>query len=329
MLTRRQNMLETIRGGRPDRFVNQFEALAFTGGNPYESLNRRIQIGGEFVNPWGVTIRYQENTPGPFPVHDEEHKVLKDVARWREFVRAPALDFTEEEWAPFKAYVDTLDRSEVFVTPTVAPGLFEHLHYLMGMGECLANFYLEPESMKELIEYITEWELEYAAMLCRHIRPDAIIHHNDWGSQRSTFLSPAMFEEFLLPSYKRIYSFYKANGVELIVHHSDSYAATLVPYMIEMGVDVWQGCLDTNNVPELIRQYGGRISFMGAINNGVVDVPDWSGEHIAAYVEKTCRECGTLYFIPCCTAGGPSSTYPGVYETVSREIDRMSREMFA
>ena len=30
-------------------------------------------------------------------------------------------------------------------------------------------------------------------------------------------------------------------GVDVIVHHSDSYAATLVPYMIEMGIDVWQG----------------------------------------------------------------------------------------
>ena len=46
-----------------------------------------------------------------------------------------------------------------------------------------------------------------------------------------------MFEEFILPSYKKIYGYYKSHGVELIVHHSDSYAATLVPYMIDMGID--------------------------------------------------------------------------------------------
>ena len=54
-----------------------------------------------------------------------------------------------------------------------------------------------------------------------------------------------MFEEFLLPAYKDIYGCYKENGVELIVHHSDSYAATLVPYMIEMGIDIWQGVMTT------------------------------------------------------------------------------------
>jgi len=67
---------------------------------------------------------------------------------------------------------------------------------------------------------------------------------------------------------------------------------------------------------------------MGAINNGIVDVPDWNDELIASYVEKTCRECGKLYFIPCCTAGGPGSSYPGVYDAVTREINRMSEKMF-
>jgi uroporphyrinogen-III decarboxylase len=182
--------------------------------------------------------------------------------------------------------------------------------------------------MKELIAYITDWELEYAAELCENAHPDVILHHDDWGSQRSTFLSPEMFDEFLLPSVKKIYGYYKSHGVELIVHHSDSFAATLVPRMIEGGIDIWQGCLDTNDLPALIRQYGGQISFMGGINNGVVDMPDWTEEKIAAYVEKTCRACGTLYYIPSCTAGGPATSFPGAYDAVTRQIDRMSGLMF-
>jgi hypothetical protein len=52
-------------------------------------------------------------------------------------------------------------------------------------------------------------------------------------------LSPAMFEEFFLEPYKRVYGFWKANGAEVIIHHSDSYAAELVPFMIEMGVETY------------------------------------------------------------------------------------------
>lgn len=329
MLTKRQNMLETIRGGKPDRFVNQFEALELIFGDPYMKRNMMLSgPGSECVNSWGVTIRYQENTPGPFPVHDEAHKVVKDITKWRETVRAPSLDFPQEEWDAFKPMVDSIDRNEKFATAIVAPGVFEQLHYLMGMDDCLVNFYAEPEAMKELIEYITDWELEYAKLICDNYRPDALLHHDDWGSQRSSFMSPEMFEEFIVPSYKKIYGYYKSHGVELIVHHSDSYAANLVPYMIEMGIDVFQGCINTNNIPELIKKYGGKISFMGGLNNGVLDVHNWTEELIASEVEKVCRECGKLYFIPCLTAGGPGSTYPGVYDAVSRQIDRMSGILF-
>ena len=329
MLTKKQNMLETIRGGAPDRFVNQFEALGLVRGTPYFLHSRGFpQIGTETVNTWGVTMRYQENTPGPFPVHDEEHIALKDVTKWREQVTFPSLDFPQSDWDDCKAQVAQTDRNDKFVTPMIAPGIFDMLHFLMGMEECLISFYTEPEAIKELVDAITDWEMEYAGLLCHHLKPDAFFHHDDWGSHRSTFLSPEMFDEFIFPSYRKLYGFLKSQGVEVIIHHSDSYAATLVPYMIDMGIDVFQGCVDTNNVPELIRQYGSKISFMGAINNGIVDVPNWTDELIAETVESVCRECGKLYFIPCCTAGGAVSSYPGVYDAVTREIDRMSKEMF-
>ena len=101
-----------------------------------------------------------------------------------------------------------------------------------------------------------------------------------------------MFAEFLVPAYKKLYGFYKENGVELIVHHSDSYAANLVPHMIEIGIDIWQGVLSTNNIPELIEKYGGKISFMGGIDNGKVDFEGWTPELIAQEVESLQRMPG-------------------------------------
>ena len=60
-------------------------------------------------------------------------------------------------------------------------------------------------------------ELGYAKLLCDNFQPDALLHHDDWGSHRSSFISPEMFEEFIVPAYKKIYGFYKANGVDIIV----------------------------------------------------------------------------------------------------------------
>jgi hypothetical protein len=338
MLTKRQNLLETIRGGNPDRFVNQYEAFECAPDIPMFKMlfANPVTLAFPFPNPgdpptkngWGVTISWPANVPGPFPVHDEEHKVLKDITKWKETVKAPSLDYPQAEWDKFKPMSDAVDRNEVFATYIYAPGVFEQLHYLMGMDDCLLAFYEEPEALKELIDYIVDWEVGYAKLICENYHPDAIFHHDDWGSYKSSFLSPQMFAEFFVPAYQKIYGTYKSNGVELVIHHSDSYAANLVPSMIEMGIDIWQGCSTTNNVPELIKQFGGKISFMGDIDNGVVDREDWTPELIAKEVRRACETNGKLYFIPNTTMGGPMSSYPGVYEETSKAIDKMSKEMF-
>ena len=77
-----------------------------------------------------------------------------------------------------------------------------------------------------------------------------------------------------------------------------------------------------------MKKYGGQISFMGDINNGVCDVADWTPELIEREVRRACETNGKHYFIPCLTAGGPGSTFPGVYECVSENINRMSRLLF-
>ena len=328
MLTKRQNLLETIHGGHPDRFVNQYEYMQQIFDPSLLNALGNCPRGSTAVNGWGVTIEFPDYVPGPFPVTTPDKVVIKDIEHWRDYVKAPTTEFPEEAWKPFVDQAAAVDRNEVFVAPFVAPGIFEKLHYLMGMEECMMAFYENPDEMHELVDFLTDWEIAGAKEVIAHLHPDALFHHDDWGSQKSTFLSPEMFREFILPAYKKIYGFWKDNGVQLIVHHSDSYAATLVPCMIEAGVDIWQGVMSTNNVPELIRKYGGQISFHGGIDNGRVDRADWTKEAVDKEVREVCEACGNMYFIPGTTMGGPESTYTGVYEAVSAAIDGMSREKF-
>ena len=328
MLTIRQNLLETIHGGHPDRFVNQYEYMALLADPILLGGLGNCPKGGSAVNGWGVTIKFPDYVPGPFPDTSEELRVIKDITHWKDAVKAPELHYPEEAWAPFVEAAQAVDRKEVFVAPMVAPGMFEKVHYLMGMEEAMMALYEEPEAMHELIDFLTEYEIAAAREVIAHLHPDALFHHDDWGSQRSSFLAPDMFDEFFTPAYKKIYGFWKANGVELIVHHSDSYAANLVPSMIECGIDIWQGVMSPNNIPDLIHKYGGKISFHGGIDNGKVDRADWTKEKVEEETRKAYESCGKLYYIPGTTMGGPESTYPGVYDTVTETIRKLSQEMF-
>ncbi|MCQ2553946.1 MAG: uroporphyrinogen decarboxylase, partial [Clostridia bacterium] len=304
MLTKRQNLQEVLKGGNPDRFVNQYEAFKMVI-NPFQASNPAPKYGEEnVVNKWGVTRSFPIGTPGPFPVHTQDKIVVKDIEHWRDYVTVPSVKFDDAAWEPFIKAAEEIDRNEYYVTGMAIPGIFEQCHYLCEIQNTMMYLYTNPDEMHELIDVITDFELAYAEELCSHLHIDALFHHDDWGTQISTFMSPDMFKEFYVPAYKKVYGYYKSHGVELIIHHSDSYAATIVPDMIDMGIDIWQGVMTSNNVPELIKQYGGKITFMGGIDSATVDNPHYNRETSKSEVKRACDECGKLYHIPGASQGG-------------------------
>ena len=329
MLTARENLEEVIKGGNPDRFSNQYEGIKLLF-HPFMMFSSPLLQKGQpdVVNAWGITNSFPANVPGAFPVHTPDKIVLKDIEHWQDYVHAPSLDFTDEQWAICKGMYAPVDSKKPLPACFVAPGLFEQCHHLGEITNTLSNLVEYPDEMHDLIKYLTEFELRLAEGIIDHLHPEAIFHHDDWGSQKSTFMSVGMFEEFYVEPYKEIYGYYHDHGVKYVFHHSDSYAATFVPDMIEMGIDVWQGCFSTNNMPEMIQKYGGKISFMGGIENALVDFEGWTEENNREICRKTMEECGMKYFIPCIAQGGPGSVFPGVYKSMWDEIDKYNIEKF-
>ena len=331
MLSAIENLKETMkRDGHPDRFVNQYEFLHILLPDLYYMGNRPRKPGSEGCDGYGVFWRFREGQMGPLPVHDAEHTLIQDVCCWDEkLTRFPAAPEDPAYWTMLNDMAAKAVPGEQYATALYTQGIFERLHSLMGMEDAMIALYEEPEKVHELIDFLVAAELDFAKNIMDHVPGvRALLHHDDWGSNVNSFLSPAMFDEFITPAYKKIYGFWRERGVELIVHHSDSYAANLVPSMLEMGVDIWQGVFPENDIPKLVEQYGGRITFMGEIRTLAIDLPDVTDEEIAREVERACLKCKGPSFIPCLTAGLPISHFPGVYDKVSGEIRRMSRELF-
>lgn len=315
--------------GKPDRFAAQFDAFGMVRHPVFAHRNQAQRGEMNKVNDWGCTVSWAPDQPGAFPVHTPETIVIKDMAKWRDYVKAPPTKYSEAEWEPFIQQIESIDRTQQFATVMMIPGIFEICHYLGEITNIMYAFYDYPEELKDLIKYITEWELRTAEDICHYLKPEVVFHHDDWGTQRSTFMSADTFGEFFLEPYKQVYGFFKDHGVRYVVHHSDSYAATLVPYMIDMGVDVWQGTMLSNDIPALIEKYKGQITFMGGIDSSLVDYEDWTEEAIFDVVRRVCTDCGPLGFAPCTSQGGSFSSYPGVYEAVRDAIHAFSAEYFA
>ena len=331
MLTAKENLRQTIiDGGHPDRFVNNYEGIYLMFHPQLIHSGGLLQPGDmNVVDAWGVTNSFPVGTPGAFPVHTPEKLVVKDIEDWKEYVKAPPTEFPEAEWEVFQQqYEDVKAADKAYCAAFTAPGIFEQSHHLCAIDNALMYFITNPEEMKDLIKYLTEYELRVAENVCDHLHPNALFHHDDWGSEINSFLRPEMFAEFFVDSYKEIYGYYKSRGAEFVFHHNDSYGANLIPYMIEMGIDVWQGTMESNNVKELLEEYKGKIAFMGNIDNKDVDFAGWTVEDVKRVAREHLEGYEFPSYIPCITQGGPGSTMSGTYVELVKAIDELNCEMF-
>jgi|GEM_PF-118145 len=332
-LTIRENFEETMKRdrGMPDRYVNQYGFMGFVFDPIVTNsacLHLMLQGAPEYVDGWGITNVTPKGMVGSHPLHGNGYTKIPDPRRWEENLTPAPLDYPQSAWNELKPQIKAVDDAGLYRAIVMAQGLFERVHYNLGMEESLVAFYEYPDECHAIIDVITEWEIESIDRTFANIEPDILFHHDDWGTALNSFMDPGTHREFFLEPYKRIYSHFKSLGGKYVVHHSDSYAANLTQTFIDVGVDVWQGPIDGNNIPDLIDEYGDRLTFMGAIDNGVVDMDTCSREHIRAYVEKQCDKHGTVSFIPCLTRGLNLSMTPGVYEYVTEVIDEVSKRKF-
>ncbi|MBE6465052.1 MAG: uroporphyrinogen decarboxylase [Eggerthellaceae bacterium] len=331
MLTAKENLRQSILpDGKPDRFSNNYEGM-YLMMHPWIMHSGALLMPGDYgkVNAWGVTMDFPEYVPGAFPVHKPETIVCKDIETWFDYVKAPSLDFPEAEWEVFQQQYEEINATgKAYAAPIYVTGLFEMTHYLCAIDDALVYYLTEEESMKDMIKYLTEFELKVAEGICEHLHPEMLFHHDDWGTENNSFLRPEVFADFFVEPYKEVYGYYKDHGVEFIVHHNDSYSANLVPYMIEMGIDVWQGAMANNDTRGILEQYDHKLAIMGDIDNKFIDFDGWTPEDVKRVAYEHLDGFTPNGYIPCITQGGPGSTFSGTYVELMKYIDQYNTEKF-
>ena len=84
---------------------------------------------------------------------------------------------------------------------------------------------------------------------------DGFYIHDDWGSQKETFFSPAVAEEMIVPYMRRVTDFIHSKG-RFCELHSCGQLLKQVPNMIKAGWDAWggQAMNDTQKIYDLYDQ---------------------------------------------------------------------------
>ncbi|MCF0121070.1 MAG: methyltransferase [Oscillospiraceae bacterium] len=187
------------------------------------------------------------------------HPFLDDANEWYDKVVWPDID--SWDWAgSAKENNGTYLTNEKYFSAWFQTGWYERLISFMDFeGAIMAMFDEDQQdAVKDLFDHLSDL---YIKMIDKYIEyfpnVDSFYMHDDWGSQKETFFSPALCNEMIVPYMRKVTDYIHSRGKHCELH-SCGQLMKQVPNMIEAGWDAWGGQLmnDTHKIYEL---YGDKI----------------------------------------------------------------------
>ena len=144
--------------------------------------------------------------------------------------------------------------------------IFETAWLLRGMQNLLTDFYHNEALAHALCEKITELRVRQAVQYAR-AGVDILRLGDDVATQHGPMFSVDLYRRFLKERTRRIVAAAKGAKSDLLVFmHSDGAVMDFIPEYIDIGIDIINPVQpECNDLAELGRTFGGRISFWGGI----------------------------------------------------------------
>jgi len=174
-------------------------------------------------------------------------------------------------------------------------GFFEIAHFMRGMDRFLTDLALDPRFACALMDHIADYLLARSRRVLEAGGGQYVLfeYNDDVASQRSLFISPAMWRRYVKPRMARFCDLAHAQGAKLRYHCCGSVRA-IVPDLIEIGVDVLNPVqpLAAGMDPfALKRDFGERITFHGGIDIQQL-LPNATCEQVRAATRRMIDEVG-------------------------------------
>lgn len=167
----------------------------------------------------------------------------------------------------------------------------------IGQGdfeEWMITFATEDDYVEELYEILVETWIANLKKFHSAVgdRIQVLQIADDFGTQRSPFLSTEMFREKVMPFYKHGLDWIHANTDWKVLLHSDGAIRPLIPSIIEMGVDflnpIQVACAGMDPA-SLREEFGGLIGFWGGSCDSQGSLGNGSPAEVKGEVEENLR----------------------------------------
>jgi uroporphyrinogen decarboxylase len=254
MTTSKELVKKAIRFQNPERIPLS---------NPYDLKSSdivNVDVVRNFMGPnkthseWGFEWQHLENDLTMGQPKEALIKSWSDLDHYRppdphDPARFDAMKKTREELGDDKYYKANF----------VLSG-FTVMAFLRGFSELLEDMYLEREHVERLADIVFGFEEEVIKLL----KPqgfDTVGFADDWGNQKSMFISPKLWRDIFKPRYQRQIEIAHECGLDLYFHCC-GYIYDIMPDFIEIGLDVLNpGQPNINGIARMGENFSGKMCF--------------------------------------------------------------------
>jgi uroporphyrinogen decarboxylase len=201
---------------------------------------------------------------------------VKDRKSWNEYkVRLNPKDSRRypKDWHK-DSYIEIFENYQAGSTVLFITGFYGFGAQLMGIPTFNLMFYKDPELIYDMVshwEYFTIETIRDAVETLKD-RIDLVFWWEDLASRHGPNISPKLYREFLLPSYKRVTNFLKKNKIDRIMMDSDGNTMAILDLAIEAGITGhWPLEVGSGMDARIIRKkYGNKLFLVGNIDKRAV-----------------------------------------------------------
>ena len=223
---------------------------------------------------------------------------LNDVNEWYDNIQWPDIESWDWEESA-KENSGTYLKTDKFNTLMFQTGWYERLITFLDFENAAVAMIDEDQkdAVKDFFDRATDLYIRIFDKVIEHFPAiDGFTIHDDWGSQKETFFSPAVVEEMIVPYMKRVTEHLHSKS-KFCEFHSCGQIFKQVPNMIAAGWDAWnpQAMNDTHGIYE---RYGDRIAI--GVMPEMFDPTEKSEEEqrqaAREYANKFCRPDKPSFF---------------------------------
>ena len=285
MKIRKEKALDVLRGknnGFVPCFFQDYQ-LMFV-----DKMGERPPLGvTEGYDAWGVHQTATASAGGAFTPTPSIPHILDDVTEWEDKVHFP--DYDSIDWKSEAEKLEnsiTLDREGKVLDMFCANGLFERMHFLMGVENACMDLISEPEAAQELINKIADTKINFIHHALPYYKPDVFTFLDDYAHSNGLFISKKMFRTIFKPQLKRIVDAVHEEGVICKLHCCGKMEELAEDYR-EIGVDALDPVQPLNDIVAMQKLYDNKIGLMGGLDvTGVIDRNGVTSDEIRAEVRR-------------------------------------------